>query len=129
MRTRRRFVLLITLIVCGLGLALAAVFFWMHRNRYENAAMVVTWKEGTGKPLTVEGIVFLRGTPAANRVVYVETGSGGHRVTTGPDGRFCINVGELELTALGIEGTGKVEWSLLGAPNVQDGISVKIELK
>jgi len=129
METRRRSVLLVALVICAVAAVAVVVFFFMTRNRYESTAMVVTWKESTGKPLTVEGFVLRRGSPVANHVLNVETGSGGNLLTTGPDGKFSMNVGELELTALEVEGAGRVDWGLLGGPNLRDGVSVRIELK
>jgi hypothetical protein len=126
---KRRSVLLAALLVCLVAAGLSLALLVLGEKRYENDAMIVTWKEGIGKPLTVEGIVVRQGSPAANQVVNVETGSGASAVMTGPDGRFSANVGELELTSLGVQGAGRIEWGLLRGPSLRDGVSFRIELK
>ena len=130
MRIKRRLVLLIIIVACVVAAMVITVIFWGMRNRYENSAMVVTWKEGIGKPLTIEGVVLRNDKPVANRLIEVEDSSGGgDPVRTGPDGQFSVKVSELELLELRVEDAGSVEWDLLWGPNLQDGISFQIQLK
>jgi hypothetical protein len=130
MWTRRRSIFLVVAVTCVVAAA-ALVLHLQADNRCENANMVATWEEGIGKPLTVEGVVIARGSPVAGRDVDIETGSGGNTVTTGPDGKFSVNVGELEIVALTVDGAGSIEWGPLGlgSPGVRDGVRFRIELK
>jgi hypothetical protein len=128
MRKRR-----LVLVVIGVILASAAIVAVSLRficdAKDENAAMVVTWEEGTGKPLVVEGVVLKQGKPVAGQQVDVETASGGNRVTTDPNGRFFVNVGESELTALDVKGVGRMEWGPFGAPSTKNGLRLQVQLK
>ena len=91
--------------------------------------MVVTWQEGIGKPLVVEGVVIYQGRPVVGRVVDIETSSGGNPVSTSEDGTFSVNTGERDLAAISIDGAGRVDWGLLGGPNLRNGVRLRIELK
>jgi hypothetical protein len=126
---KRRTAILFVIAICAVGGVILAAILLMGRHRYEGPAMVVTWVEGIGQPLSVEGTVLRNGAPVGNRTVNVETGSGGNAVTTGPDGRFSINVGELELTAIEVEGGSRIDWGLLSGPRLRDGVRFRIELK
>ena len=129
MRTKRQIILLASTIALAACVVVVAVILHMANNRYENDAMVAMWKAGIGKPLVVEGIVLSQGKPAVGCVVDIETGAGGNLVTTGADGTFSINVGELELVALEVKGVGRIDWGLLWGPSLRDGVRFQIELK
>ena len=129
MRIKRRAIFLAAIAALAVCIVVIAVTVFLPKNKFENDAMVVTWQEGIGKPLVVEGIVLSQGKPVVGRTIDVETGSGGNPVTTGADGTFSVNAGEQELVALSIDGAGKVDWGLLGGPSLRDGVRFQIELK
>jgi len=116
--------LAIGLMACG---ALIARFF---SARKETNKLVLTWVEGTGLPLVVEGVVLdNHERPVTGQVVDIVTGSGGNLVTTDSCGRFSVNVGELEIVSVKVDGVDTVEWGLLTGPSVQEGITFTIRIK
>lgn len=120
--------LVISVILVTAALMAVTVYFAFNRT-YENAAMVVTWDEGIGKPLIVEGAVMRQGKPVTGQIIDVSTGSGGNLVTTGSDGQFSVNVGERELVAFEVMGMGRIEWGLLTGPSLRNGARFQVYLK
>ncbi len=129
MRIKRRSIFLAAIAALAVCIAVITVSVFLPKNKFENDSMVVTWQEGIGKPLVVEGIVLSQGMPVVGRTIDIETGSGGNPVSTGVDGTFSVNAGELELVALKVDGAGRVDWGLFGGPSLRDGVRFRIELK
>lgn len=112
------------------GLCAIALFVLAFRGRYEDGAMVVTWKQGTGRAFVVDGVVTRAGEPVEGVAVAVEDSSGGGgQSVTGPKGSFSVSVGEPELLVLHVDRAGRVEWELANAPSTRDGLEFVIELK